>query len=600
MTNSYLKEFDVGTRLSFYGRVSTDKNDQKNSLENQRAFFDRVYVKSGKYIIKEEWLYFDPGITGTKLKRPKFDKMLYDAGLDIIEVRNKDNDNRKEFMDYVTIPSSTREPLFDIIIVKNTSRFARNINAFKILQQLRQKKVYVYFIDKNKCTENEEDIESIQKDLLAAEGESREKSRMVTFGAIESAEAGIIRTGGNPLGYKFIKEENRLEIVEEEAEMIRKIFQWYLEGNGIKRIIKKLTENGYYNRKGKVFTINTIRRVLQNERYLGWSVRNKLDAGKVFNKNTYYKIKPKEEWIIKKDTGKIPQIISEEDFFKVQEMWQNNVNYKINKGKYMGVSEFASKIYCGKCGAVYHKNVNKGRHLYNCSNKRKYGTEKCNNKNLYVTQIEEMIKPEKYREELYNINVLYGRELSVLAYKLSQRLNATDQEKVESLNLQLKELNERRQRILNMYEMNYINDKELQQKMGPINKEIKNVEEEIYQYSKNNEEILKDLQELQETTQKLKIEHFILTNQSEADFAKEHTREDIVNDIKKIVVNEDGTADIYYKTFDKYYELREKHKDLLDIYVKEGEVEKFIEESNKRIEEYKNSKYENMEIIKRA
>lgn len=263
-----LEQFEEGSILAFYGRVSTDKDDQVNSLENQNSFFNRVFMSNKRYVTKEEFLYFDEGITGTKLKRPRFDQMLIDAGLDIVEVRNNDNDIRKEFLDYVTIPSTTRIPKFNIIVVKNTSRFARNINAFKILQQLRKKGVYVYFWDKQKYTARESDLADIQRYLLADEEESRTKSLIVSFGNIESAEKGIIRTGGNPFGYKYIKEENRLEIVEKEAEMVRKVFQWYLEGNGIKRIIKLLTENNYFNRKGNIFTANTIKRMLTNEKYI--------------------------------------------------------------------------------------------------------------------------------------------------------------------------------------------------------------------------------------------------------------------------------------------------------------------------------------------
>lgn len=107
--------------------------------------------------------------------------MLKDAGLDIIEVRNNDNDNRKMYLDYVTIPSSTRKPKFDLIIVRNTSRMARNINVVKILEQLKQLKVFVYFCDIDKTTKVDTDMEEIQSHLLAAERESRIKSRMVKF-----------------------------------------------------------------------------------------------------------------------------------------------------------------------------------------------------------------------------------------------------------------------------------------------------------------------------------------------------------------------------------------------------------------------------------
>lgn len=346
------REVNFSIRVAGYGRVSTDSKDQKNSLEHQKACYERDYKDNPKYIYNEDYLYFDKGITGTKLNRPRFDEMLKDAGLDIVEVRNNDNDNRKRYLDYVTIPSSTRKPKFDLIVVRNTSRFARNINAVKILEQLRQLKVYVYFCDIDKTTEKETDIEEIQSHLLSAEKESRMKSRMVIFGTREGALSGVIRASKRLYGYKYIGNDNkleiRLEIIEEEANVIRQIYKWYLEGYGIRRIEKLLRENKIFTRKGKEFSKNTIRGILTNEKYKGWSVRNKYDTGTVFNKNTCAKIRDKSDWIIN-ITEKVPAIVSEEEFDKVQEILYGKKEHILNKGRYFGISEFCNKIICGKC-----------------------------------------------------------------------------------------------------------------------------------------------------------------------------------------------------------------------------------------------------------
>ena len=152
-----------------------------------------------------------------------------------------DNDNRKKYLLYITVPSSSRTPCFDLIIVRNTSRFARNINAVQILEQLKQIKVYVYFCDIDKTTEKDTDMEEIESHILSAERESRIKSRMVRFGTNEGAKEGVIRASSRLYGYKFIKAEfpidDRLEIIENEAEVIRKIYGWYLQGYGMRRII---------------------------------------------------------------------------------------------------------------------------------------------------------------------------------------------------------------------------------------------------------------------------------------------------------------------------------------------------------------------------
>ena len=569
-------------RVAGYGRVSTDSKDQKNSYEHQKNSYDRDYKNNPLYIYNEKYLYFDRGITGTKLTRPEFDRMLVDAGLDIIEVRNKDNDNRKKYLLYITVPSSSRTPCFDLIIVRNTSRFARNINAVQILEQLKQIKVYVYFCDIDKTTEKDTDMEEIESHILSAERESRIKSRMVRFGTNEGAKEGVIRASSRLYGYKFIKAEfpidDRLEIIENEAEVIRKIYGWYLQGYGMRRIMKLLAENKIYTRKGKEFTQNTIRGILTNEKYKGWNVRNKYDTGVVFHKNTYAKVRDKSEWIIHKDTDKVPAIVSEEDFDKVQELLHNKKEYKLNVGKYNGISEFASRIVCGKCGAIYYANNDKGRRFYNCSTKKKFGVTRCNNGNITLDQINERISAENYRRDLYEANVLCSQILTILAYKLIQNFDNKAGEKVKELQAKLDDMKARKNRLVDIYTRGDIEETDYSERIQPINQEINQLESQIIQFSKNNDEIIQDLTELAETTAELRFEFEIYTNQNLKDFEKEHTRDDIVADIEKMTVQENGTMDVEYKTFNKYFKLIEKHRELLNVLIPDNDYNKIKQE----------------------
>ena len=113
----------MSIKVAAYCRVSTDSTDQANSFENQNYKLYQVYA--------------DKGITGTKLQRPEFNHMLEDAGLDIIYVDNLANDSRKQYHKYTTVLSS-RQPKFNLILVKNTSRFARNVSVSDILNELKQ------------------------------------------------------------------------------------------------------------------------------------------------------------------------------------------------------------------------------------------------------------------------------------------------------------------------------------------------------------------------------------------------------------------------------------------------------------------------------
>ena len=209
-------------------------------------------------------IYADRGISGTSLKRPQFNKMLTDAGLDI--------ENGY---------SIVAEPKFDLILVSNTSRFARNVSVDIILKALANNHVYVHFLDLDKTTENPDDITYIQLFSVFDERESRDKSRKVLFGIEQGIKNGNIHSHGNIYGYKYYpKPENRLEIVEHEAEIVRLIFDLYVnQGLGLYRIANYLKQSGIKTKKGKDFSDRGIRLILSNITYTGCGVRKKYTEG---------------------------------------------------------------------------------------------------------------------------------------------------------------------------------------------------------------------------------------------------------------------------------------------------------------------------------
>lgn len=567
-------------RVAAYGRVSTDSKDQKNSFEHQKSAFDREYKDNPKYVYNEEHLYFDRGITGTKLSRPEFDKMLYDAGLDITEVRNNDNDSRKKYLVYATVPSSSRKPAFDLIIVRNTSRFSRNINATQILEQLRQLKVYVYFCDIDKTTKKDSDMEDIEAHLLSAERESRNKSRLVRFGTRESALCGVIRASNRIYGYKFIKGEhpidNRLEIIEDEAEVIKKIYQWYIQGNGIRRIINLLSENNIVTREGKEFVGSSVKRILTNEKYMGYNVRNKYDTGVVFQKNSYPKVRKKEEWIIQKDTEKIPPIITEEDFEKVQKLLESKCEHSKNVGKYNGISEFAGKIVCGKCGAAYYANTRDNKRFYNCSTKKKYTSKRCNNLNVYINQINERISTENYRRDLLEMNVTCRRLLLILGYTLMKNIDVDAGEKAKSIKNDIDKMEEKKRRLIDIYTNGDINKDDYKSRIDPLNNSLELLNDAYKQYSKSNDEIINDILYINTTIGAIDEDFRVLVAQDVKKF--KYSRADIIRDIQRITVREDGTLKVDYYKFKEYLELVRRHQDLLKVYIPDGDYDKVKDE----------------------
>lgn len=117
------------SKVVAYCRVSTSTNDQQNSFENQKSYFEREIQKNDSYELYR--IYADRGITGTSLnRREQFSEMLKDAGLDATKVNNTNK---------IVYIASNREPLFHKIYVKNTSRFARNVLVIDILRELLKK-----------------------------------------------------------------------------------------------------------------------------------------------------------------------------------------------------------------------------------------------------------------------------------------------------------------------------------------------------------------------------------------------------------------------------------------------------------------------------
>ncbi|MGM0880895.1 MAG: recombinase family protein [Bacillota bacterium] len=360
-----------------YCRVSTGSEEQVNSFKNQKAYFEREITKSKEFSLFK--IYADQGISGTSLsRREEFTRMLYDAGLDETKINPKKS----------VFTASTRKPLFNRIFVKNTSRFARNVLVIDVLRELLKKGVFVYFLDINLV------FDDIQKEFMLnmflnfSQQESIDKSTKVIFGHKEGMKKGVIFTPNKIYGYKYHKETNELTIVEEEAAVIRKVYELYADGIGIRRIINALDEQGIKTRQGKSFVPQAIKRMLSQEKYYGALIRNKYNAGSVFSRKTPV-VNDEAEWIVHEN--RVPAILSRELYDKVNKLRGSKVNHINQKGIYSGTSEFAGKIFCGKCGGTYTRNVDRGRAFFNCNSKKQKGTKACDAKNINESAIYEQI-----------------------------------------------------------------------------------------------------------------------------------------------------------------------------------------------------------------
>lgn len=544
-------------RVCAYCRVSTRSTDQENSFENQKSYFERVIAENEEY--EYAGIYADRGISGTKLKRPQFDRLLTDAGLDIAH-------------EY----KITAKPKFDLILVKNTSRFARNVSVDVILKALAKNNVYVYFLDLNKTTENSEDITYIQIFLTFDERESRDKSKKVLFGIEEGIRKGNIHSHGRLYGYVYHpKPENRLEILEKEAENVRMIFDLYVnQGFGFHRICNILKQKGIKSKTGKDFTDRAIRLILTNEVYTGLAVRKKYTEGLVFEKHA----RRESQDAVKFETDKIPAIIDRKLFDKAQEILEGRIQHQTRKGIYNGTTAYAGKIRCGCCGANYIANnsdylAEYGRRVrvYCCSNKRKVEFDEagnkihlCSNPNFYETAIDRQITGTIYafRWICRIINAI--QVLNKIQKALKGRINKQDEREAEMVQMELEMVTARKLRLLDLYADGKFSKEELDSKVNPVVEQENSLREKKKALTRSNEDLQRDIAEIEESLANLKEQKRLREEEINSGMAKQiYTKKEILDDIESIVVMPNKSLFVTFKVYAEIDRLMQRHQHLL-------------------------------------
>lgn len=501
-----------------YCRVSTGSEEQANSFTNQKEHFTKYIQESEDMIFVG--IYADKGITGTSLnKRPEFNRMLQDAGLDIVDVRGKK---------YVLVDGG-RNPRFNLILVSNTSRFARNILVVDILRELSKKSVHVYFTDINKTTANPDDWSYIQLFLNFDEMDSRDKSNKVTQGHKRSSKRGRMHTNGKLYGYTYDTTTKTLSIIEEEAKVIRFIFEQYAAGEGIRRVRDMLYERGIKTRKGKVFAESTISKMLQNEKYKGTLVRNKYTTGRIFVNKHYSKVLPQEEWFVFEDDDRVPAIVDADLWEKCQEVRASKVSSQMQAGKYKGRSEYAGKIFCSKCGATYSQNNNRGTVFFNCATKKARGVAVCDSKNVslkFVKEQEDMLVS-NYMRNVKELTGAYIAQLEAIKRVLYRRLDDSRAQEIVSLQEQRQEISERIEQLLGLMTNTSISitaDK-IAESITKLEGKLVETDSKIHELSKDNNTILSEIAQIEGMQEELEQQRH-----------KKMTRKQILSSVEKMTV----------------------------------------------------------------
>lgn len=491
-------ESNLENIVAAYARVSTDSENQANSFKNQSDYFENAVDK--KENLKFYKLYSDQGLSGVYWKnRDGFNKMLHDAGIDVVtefDRRSKKNETRY----YV----STRAPKFGQIWIKNTARFARNTFSFEIIEKLREKGVYINFITQNIYTKDPSQDFVLKLLMNMDENESRMKSDAVKWGYKRGREHGNLYTHPNIYGFDYIKEENRL-IKNKDAETVKKIYDWYTEdGLGIRKIIKKLEEEGIKPALGgKRWGPSSIKNILKNEKYYGGDNGLKYDHGEFGHKTWAH---PKENYDVT-ETERIEPIITKEQFDKAQniksERCVNNNNQL--KGKRVSYNRFVKKLVCPYCGSNFlhdsdYKDEAKTKKYYyfRCSGKKKLGIKYCSSPNVMEEFLDDMIKDFSYgkiNQELERRKANYQYLLLKISYMELDDI-MEDADRVSSI---LKDKIHEKEKQSESYFLKMIENPGLdrhgvfQKMINDINDEIDNLKKELEEISNINKDIYENI-----------------------------------------------------------------------------------------------------------
>lgn len=344
-------------RVAAYCRVSTDSDEQLNSYKNQLEYY------TNKISSNPDWepveVFADEGITGTSTKkRDEFNRMI----------------------------EMCKAGKIDIILTKSVHRFARNtLDSIKYVRMLRALNVNVIFEMEGVQGIDPKDEQFLVIHASMAQSYSQKLSEDVKWGFRKSFAQGKAYFGGRFYGYRMAG-EGKVEIIPEQAEIVKQIFQMYLDGSTSRKIAQTLTRRGVLNASGNIRWDSTaIDRMLANEKYMGDALSQKTFIADVLEK------KPQ------KNTGQLPQyyvtdnheaIIPREMFKRVQferarrgSLEPKGTKTKTNAGRFRPQYVLTEILLCGECGEHYRRCTwarnGKKKVVWRCINRLENGKRNC-------------------------------------------------------------------------------------------------------------------------------------------------------------------------------------------------------------------------------
>lgn len=440
-------------KIAAYCRVSTEKDEQLDSLENQKEFFTEYANKNGHELIR---LYADEGISGMQLKkRTEFKRLMRDA----------------------------ETGLFEAVVVKDISRLARNtVDFLQSIRKLKSIGINVFFITANMDSWGESEFVLTIFGAMAQE-ESTNLSKRVKFGKKINAKKG--RVPQRIFGYDRI-DNFTLQVNYEEAKIVKTIYHLYLdEGLGCRTISLELNRLGYKTKFDCDWNPRGVRRVLTNSIYCGRYVNNKYEiedclTGKQVHipaDQHFHHARP--EWAI----------VTPETFDRAQALLkvrraQYDSGEPFRGARYSNKHLFSTLIKCAHCGRSFsqkHYTYVNTRVYWKCPTNDQYTAEKCDN-NVTINESDLLEEIRRYFSTLIQDKDTFIKGiLADIENQSSPEMKGIDPSEIQ---LKRKKLLAKKERYQEMYANDVMTMTELKAKTASIAEELKELDYDLDQYER--------------------------------------------------------------------------------------------------------------------
>ena len=442
--------YDLPLRVTFYARVSTDMDAQLNSLENQIRYYTE-FIQS-----KPNWTYVpgyvDEGISGgTTKKRDDFNRMICHA----------------------------KAGLFDFIITKEISRFSRStLDSIKYTQELLEHNVGVFFQNDHI---NTLDLDSEFRLVVmagVAQDELRKLSERTKFGFAQSIKNGHVL--GNDKLYGYDKKNCVMTVNEEEAEIVRTVFDLYANhGMGTRKISRTLSEMGYTSRQGNAFNTLTIRHMLENPKYKGWYCGRKTQSLDYRTKKKAFL--DQSEWVMYPDPA-IPAIVSEELWNRANSIYKERskqMKAHTNGASYHNRYPYSGKIICQVHSATFHRQLLESRQgkqeVWQCKVYRQKGRAACSAPQLRSEDLD-LIMAQIFIEVVKDKNTIIDAVIAVLKSVPQEADCSKAKLRIEE---EMKTIHTKKDRLLELSIADALTVSEFKKRNGIFNQQLEKLEAQL-------------------------------------------------------------------------------------------------------------------------